>query len=156
MRDFYHSKCLLVSAQFLIICQDSGFADMRTHCLDIFLVDHEMVHVRSTFQSTFHLPTDQSGTNVHASSPQRSCQGAISGSYDDMKAKGKLDGFRKRMTRQSKDERFHDLWQQLANYGGGLQILLSGINLQGKQDPLELLSILRHSKLQDCKSVYTA
>ena len=49
--------------------------------------------------------------------------------HGDYKVKGKIDGFRRQLKKQSKDGKFRDLRQQLANYEGGLQILLSAINL---------------------------
>ena len=56
----------------------------------------------------------------------------------DIKVKGKFDGFRKQLKKQSKEEKFRGLRQQLANYEGGLQILLSAINLYGEPAVSEL------------------
>ena len=42
---------------------------------------------------------------------------------------GKLDGFKKQLRRQSKDDDFAHLRQQLANSQGGLQLLLTALNM---------------------------
>lgn len=45
------------------------------------------------------------------------------------KVVGKIDGFKKQMRKQSKNEDFHQVRLQLANHQSALQLLLSALNL---------------------------